>query len=147
MPKLKKQTEKARAAKFIKIYKKNGMSQTKTAKELKVTQPAVAAQLKRPAVAKALQQIIDANMKSAGITAIRVYTQLSNQLKAKSPFGEGENMYPDWNAQDKARKYALKLMGHLKEDTGPGPNGINLVQIFLPQVKPLKDVIDVDATT
>lgn len=126
MPKLKPKTAKTRALKLVKACAKNGFSHTKVAKELGVTQQTISERLSKPAAQEALQDVIDRCLAKAGITAERVYSQLSNQLDASETLYDGEGKpiigkdgkpiitKPDWNAQDKARKDALELMRHKK---------------------------------
>lgn len=133
MPAHRKSTIKEKAANLIKTYKKNGSSQTKTAKALGISQSAVNQQLRQPAAQELLHKVIDDSLRKAGITTDRIYGQLSRQLDAKSVtlnFNKsdktkkvkGKEVIPvfevveaqDWNAQDKARESALELMRHKK---------------------------------
>lgn len=118
MPKLRPETAKLRAAKLVKSLSKHNGNQTEVAKELGVTKQAISDRLSNPVVKETIQETINRCLAKAGITEERVYGQLSKQLDAKET-GIDENGNPiyrdDFNSQDKARKDALKLMGHSKD--------------------------------
>lgn len=109
---------------------------TEAAKELGISRQAVAKRLtNNPDLKRSIQEQIEASLKKAGITSARVYKQLSSQLEAKTPQND-----PDWNAQDKARKDCLELMGHLdrpKEGSEAGQPIVVMPLIMVDNV-PLK---------
>lgn len=98
-------------SKLLKAIIKNGGNLTHAAHDLGIKQPSVSKRLiEHPELKITIQEKINQCLEEAGITTKRVYGQLSDQLSAKSI-----DKTPDWLAQDKARKDALRLMGHLND--------------------------------
>ena len=150
MPKLLPQTEKLRATRIVKSLNAHAGNASAVARELGVTPQAIAQARKRPSVQKALQDIIDSNLNKAGASLRKTYTRLAEGLEATkviNPTGLTPYYDTDFKERRESVKLCLQLRGHLKDDTGPGPGGMNLIQIFLPEPVPLKEVIDVEATT
>lgn len=147
MPKLTPAVDNLRATNIAKrLHEKNGNAAA-VAKELGCSRQNVNQTKKRPAVRKALQQIINKNLKKAGISTEKVYSTLADELEANKVIScnviasDGEGMkdansmtkdfvdVPDWQARDKALDKCLKLMGHIKQpgvDEGPSLTNINV---------------------
>lgn len=139
MPRLTKTTAKLRAIKLVKALNKHNGNETKVAKELGVTPQAINDRKKQPAVQEALQDVINSCLKKAGITKEKVYKQLNNQLSAKKKFALTDEQEDDWNSQDKARKDALTLMGHLKPAAEATKPTEIIIQYGYRETSPVRD--------
>jgi predicted transcriptional regulator len=139
MPKYTEKTAKVKAKKLIKVYVKNDFNQSKTAKELGVTQPCISDRLSKAPVQEALQDIINRCLDKAGITKEKVYKQLDNQLSAKRKLALSNEEEDDWNSQDKARKDALTLMGHLKPAAEANKPTEIIIQYGYRETSPVRD--------
>ena len=145
MPRYRPETARAKAKQLTKIYLQNHQDGARTAKVMGTTRQNVCQRLQKAPVQKTLQDIIDRNLKRAGITQIKVYKRLDQELDATrvisaviSPDGRDRDAngqtcdfidVPDWNARDKAIDKSLTLMGHIKQTNGNG-KGTSILQIF-----------------
>ena len=144
MPKLTPETEEIKSKRLTNLYIKTG-SQKRVAELEGVTKQAINQRFHKPAVKKALQEIINQNLERAGITQTKVYRKLDEQLDATrvisavvSPDGKDMDAngqtcdfvdVPDNTARDKAIDKCLTLMGHIKQVNGNG-KGVSIVNIM-----------------
>jgi len=145
MPKYRPETAKLKAKHLAKTCLRNNLNQNRMAKELGISHQAVNQRLQKAPVQKTLQNIIDRNLKRAGITQGKVYKRLDQQLDATrvisamvNPDGKDKDAngqtcdfidVPDWNARDRAINKSLTLMGHIKQTNGNG-KGTSILQVF-----------------
>lgn len=126
-------------------------SPTKMGKELGITPQSAHQHLQKPKIKKAVLTARARAIKAAGLTRIKAYKQLANQLSAKEA-GEiivrgkvKHKMIPNWQAQDAARKDFLKIMGDYTDDT-PTDDGGKIIPfvVILPEVnkEPLREKVD-----
>ena len=112
--------------------------------------------LEKPDIKKAVLSARAKAIKKAGLTRVKAYRQLADQLTAKKA-GEiitkngkvKDKMIPDYPARDSARKDFLKILGDYTDDTPTDPEGkvipfiILLPQVSIEPAPPKGDTIDV----
>ena len=139
--------DKAISKKLIKAeaIKADG-SPSKMAEALGISPQTADKHLEKKDIQKAVLSARNRAIKKAGLTRIRAYRQLANQLSAKKA---GEiivrkksklAMVPDYQAQDSARKDYLKVIGDYQDDTPTDDEGkvipfLVLLPMRLPEPK------------
>lgn len=147
---------------LIKTYQKNGQNQHKTAKALKVSQPAVNQALKRPEVQKTLAQINEDALKEAGAHLAKVYQRAAEGLDAykvipgmkltlggDKPEEEGiravQSTAPDFKERRESVKLCLQLVQRLDQKDQDESLGIqNIFNFFIPSKEPIRNIIDME---
>jgi hypothetical protein len=142
MPNYKPEIKKARAKILAKDCIKSRLNQSTVARKLGVSHQAINQRIHRAPVQKTLQEMINRNLKRAGISATKVYKRQYEQLDGTriisavvSPDGKDKDAngqtcdfieVPDNNARDKAIERCLTLMGHLKQHNGKNETHLHL---------------------
>ena len=157
MPRYKPATAERKAKSLVKTCIENGLNENRIAKKLGISQQAVNQRLNRAPVQKTLQEVIDKNLRQAGISQRKVYKRLDEELDATrtisaviSPDGKQKDANGqtcdfveviDYGARDKAIDKTLTLMGHLKHN-GKGDVIANITNILN-----LKNYPEIDPAT
>lgn len=153
MPKYRKEIAEAKAKNLSKAYINADLNQTTLAQREGVTSQAINQRINRAPVQKTLQDIIDKNLKKAGITAKKVYNRINEELDATrvisatvTPDGKQRDAtgqtcdfieVPNHYIRDKGIEKCLTLMGHIKQNGKNGHGGVsimNIIYAYRPQV-------------
>lgn len=134
-------------------------SPTAMAEELGISQQTASKHLEKPKIKKAILSARARAIKAAGLSRVKAYRQMANQMSAKKAgeviTGRGKtkkvesSMISDWPAQDAARKDFLKILGDYTDDTPTDPEGkvipfiVLLPQVLVEPKPPKVETIDV----
>jgi predicted transcriptional regulator len=150
MPKYRPETAKLRAKSLIKPYIRNNFSQVKTARELGVSQPAIAQRLKQKPVRDLLQKFLDSEKLEKALIEVGIDGLKANKViscNVVAPDGEGmkdaNSMTKDFvdvpDHQSRHRFWHDLLVAKGKLKTNGNGDGVSVVNIVYAYRKPAED--------